>query len=378
MGKFFSARTAFFWGFVVLISFLVAGCASAPSPSEVESGARKVVIFDGGAVTEGEVREAVERLNAASSAAGGAPKSEIKPGSPQFEAAKRQVIPQLLTFNLARAYARENDIEVSEEEIQGQVDQAKEQVAQQAAQSGQNKDSESAFQDTLKQFGFTEDSFRDEIRKGLLVEKVRKEVVGDAEPTDEEVQNFYNENKDTRFTRPEQRCVRHILFTENQEDEANEVKQELDNGGDFEELASEYSQDPESKDKGGDLGCNPRGSFVREFDDAAFDAKEGEIVGPIKTEFGFHILEVTDIQEEGPVPLEEASPEIKERLSQQRQATEFGGWVQDQLEERNAKYLPGYDPSEARQSPGAPGAAPPEEVPPEEAAPQGEQENSEE
>lgn len=378
MSNLSSIRATLFWGFVVLALVLLTGCQPASRSSEVDSGAKKVVAFDGGEVTEGEVQDGVKRLFSSQAAQTGQSAPEVQPGSPQFEGAKTQVVPQLIAYNVAKAYAKENDIEVSEDEIQGQVDQAKEQVAQQAAQSGQNEDPESAFQDALKQFGFTENSFRDEIRKGLLVEKVRKEAVGDAEPTDEEVQDFYNQNKDTQFTRPEQRCVRHILFTEDQEDEANKVKQELDNGGDFEELASEYSQDPGSKDKGGDLGCNPKGSFTPEFDDAVFDAKEGEIVGPVKTDFGFHILEVTDIQEEGPVPLEEATPKIKEQLSQRRQATEFDAWIQDQLEERNAKYLPGYDPSEARQAPGAPGAAPPEEVPPEEAAPQGEQEKSEE
>jgi parvulin-like peptidyl-prolyl isomerase len=345
----------------------------------VESGARKIVVFDGGAVTEGEVRDAVQRLNAASTAtAGGTSTGDIKPGSPQFEAAKRQVVPQLLAFNLAKAYARENGIEVSEDEVQGEIDQTKQQVAQQAEEAGRGGDSEEIFQDALGKFGFTEASFRQEIRTSLLVRKVQEDVAGDAKPTEEEVRDFYEKNKATQFTMPERRCLRHILFTPDEEKKAESVKSELENGGDFAKLAEDNSQDPGSKDKGGDLGCQAQGAFVPEFDKAAFGAKEGEIVGPVKTDFGYHLIEVTKIQPEEEIPLEEATPEIEQRLSQQRQATEFGGWVQDQLEERNAKYLPGYDPSEARQSPGAPGAAPPEEVPPEEAAPQGEQENSEE
>ncbi len=375
MSNLFSARVAFIWGVVILALFFVAGCQAAAPSSEVESGAKKVVTFDGGGVTEGEVQEEVERLFTAQAAGSGQSVPEVSPGSPQFEAAKTQVVPQLIAFNLAKAYARENGIEVSGEEIQEEIDRTKEQVGEQAAAAGQNLTPDEAFQEALDQFGFTEDEFREEVRTGLLLREVREQVSGDAGPTPEEVEEFYEENRETRFTRPEQRCIRHILFTEDQEEEAEEAKEELEGGGDFEELAREYSQDPGSAEQGGDLGCNPEGGFVPEFDEAAFEAEEGEIVGPVETDFGFHVLEVTEIQEEEEVPFEEASPEIDEQLSQQQQATEFDAWIQSQLEERNAKYLPGYDPTEARQLPGLPpGAGAPKggEPPVDEPPPEGE------
>lgn len=353
--------------------FLITGCSPAPPSSNVDSGAKKVVTFDGGQVTEGEVREGVQRLYSAQSAASGQSAPDVKPGSPQFEAAKTQVVPQLVAFSVGKAYAREHGIEVSGEEVQEEIDRTKEQVGQQAAAAGQDLDPDEAFQEALGQFGYTEDDFREEVRTGLLLEKVREDAVGGEEPTQQEIEDFYEKNKDTRFTIPERRCVRHILFTPDQEDKAKEVKDELDNGGDFEELAREYSQDPGSAENGGDLGCNPKGGFVPEFDDAAFDAEEGEIVGPVETEFGYHVLEVTDIQPEEEVPLEEAAPEIEQQLSQQRQAAAFEVWVRDQLEERNVKYLPGYDPNEARQLPGLPpGAGVPEGEVPEGEVPQGE------
>ncbi len=382
MNDFSSLRAAFIWGLVLLPLFLLAGCSPASPTSEVDSGAKKVVTFDGGGVTEGEVREGVERLYSSQAAESGKSAPEVKPGSPQFEAAKTQVVPQLIAFNLAKAYARENGIEVSGEEIQEEIDLAKEQVGQQATAAGQDVDPEQAFQDALEQFGYTEASFREEVRTSLLLQKVREDTVGDVGPTEQEVEDFYNENKDTRFTIPERRCIRHILFAENEEEKAEEVKSELEEGGDFEELAQENSQDPGSRENGGDLGCNPSGGFIPEFDEAASEAEEGEIVGPIETEFGFHILEVTDIQPEEEVPLEDAAPEIEEQLSQQRQATQFDAWIQEQLEERNAKYLPGYNPNEAR-LPGAspedtPEGAAPEEAPPEEAVPEGGEEEPKE
>jgi peptidyl-prolyl cis-trans isomerase C len=355
LGNLSSVRAAPLWGFVVLALFLLAGCAPASPSSDVDS--------------EGEVVEGVRRLASAQTAASGQPAPEIEPGSPQFEAAKTQIVPQLIAFNLGKAYARENGIQVSGEEVDAEVEQTKEQVGQQAQAAGQDLSPDEAFQEALDQFGYTEEEFREEVRTGLLLEKVREDAVGGERPSDEEVEQFYEENKETRFTLPERRCIRHILFGPDDEEQAEEVKDELDNGGDFEELAREYSQDPGSAENGGDLGCNPKGGFVPEFDDAAFDAEEGEIVGPIETDFGYHIIEVTDTQEEEEVPFEEAAPEIEEQLSQQQQAAQFGAWIQDQLEERNVKYLPDYDPNNQQpQLPGLPpgaGASPEGGAPPE-------------
>lgn len=356
---------------MVLVSFFLAGCDPAAPASSVESGARKVIVFDGGAVTEGQVQDAVQQLNAATTAmTGGNSKGDIEPGSPQFESAKREMLPQLVAFNLAEAYARENGIGVSEEEVQGEIDQTKEQLAQQAEATGQGGDLDQVFQNALKKFGFTEASFREEVRKSLLVRKVQEQAVGDVKPTDEEIRDFYEQNKATQFTIPERRCIRHILFTEDEEQKAEQVKSELENGGDFAKLAEENSQDPGSKDKGGDLGCQAKGGFAPEFDKAAFGAKEGEIVGPVKTDFGYHLIEVTEIQPEHEMSLEEATPEIEERLSQQRQAVAFDAWVEDQLQERNVKYLPDYDPNKPV-LPSAPKGAGPDEGVPGEALPEG-------
>lgn len=369
----------------VLVALLIAGCGPAPPSSEVDSGAKEVVTFRGGEITQGEVVEGVEKANAAQAAQMGGPAPEIEPGSPEFDAAKAQIVPQLLTVELARAYARENDLRVSEEEVQREVDTAREQVTQQAEAAGQP--TENAFEDALEQFGYTEESFREEVRTGLLVQKVQEEVVGDAGPSEEEVRNYYDENKELEFTTPESRCIRHILFAAGgatpggettassadaeaekaeAEQKANDVKRQIEEGGDFAELARENSDDPGSAENGGDLGCNPSGGFVPEFDEAAFSAETGELVGPIETEFGYHLIEVTEIQPPSETPFEEARGQIEEQLSGEQQATEFDAWIQDQLKKRDVKYLPGYDPNEA---------APPEapvEAPPEGEAPEGE------
>jgi peptidyl-prolyl cis-trans isomerase D len=123
---------------------------------------------------------------------------------------------------------------------------------------------------------------------------------------DAQLKAFYDEQSaktPERFTQPEQRRVRHILLqsADAKDDAATKAKAEgilkrAQGGEDFAKLAKEFSQDTGSAAQGGDLGMSERKAFVAPFADAAFSAKEGEIVGPIKTQFGYHIIKVDSIQ----------------------------------------------------------------------------------
>ena len=227
-----------------------------------------------------------------------------------------------------------------------EIERIKDQISQQAQAQGTDVGREEAFQQALRQAGLTEEQLRQQLREQLPVQKVQERVAGDAQPSQKEVERFYEENKELQFTTPEQRCARHILFNKDQKEKAEEVKSQLQNGGDFAKLTRKHSQDPGSAEKGGDLGCLGRGESVKEFDEALFNAKEGEIVGPVETEFGYHIIEVTEIRQQNTQPLSEVEGQIREQLSTDKQAEEFSRWVQKQKEERVVKYLPGYKPPE--------------------------------
>ncbi len=336
MSKLFVNR-AWFVSLLLGVSLaIVAGCSPAEPVANLEPESKKVVVFEGGEVTLGEVQEFAQQSGL----------GELSPGSPQFEALIAQIMPTLVEIEIAKAYAEENNITVSEKEVNEEIENIKDQIFQQAQAQGQDVGREKVFEQALQQAGLTETQLREQLREQLPVQKVQERVAGDVEPSREEVERFYEENKALQFTTPAQRCARHILFNKDQREKAEEVKNQLEEGGDFAQLAKEFSQDPGSAERGGDLGCLGRGETVPEFERAIFNAKKGEIVGPVETEFGYHLIEVTEIRSESTRPLGEVESQIREQLVADLQAEEFSAWIQQQKKQRNVKYLPGYKPPE--------------------------------
>lgn len=151
---------------------------------------------------------------------------------------------------------------------------------------------------------------------------------------EEELRNYYQRNLDA-YRIPERVRVRHILFktvgksdaeVEKIRQQALDVLHRLKRGAKFEELAKQYSEDPGSKNAGGELGWVSRGQTVPEFEQAAFTLKKGKISELVKTMYGFHIIQVEENQAAHLQTLEEVRPKIEpvllqektERLSQER------------------------------------------------------------
>jgi len=138
---------------------------------------------------------------------------------------------------------------------------------------------------------------------------------------DAQLKAYYDDQKTKtpeRFTQPEQRRVRHILLqvSDPKDDatvkaKAESILKRAQNGEDFSALAKEFSQDPGSAQQGGDLGWSERKAFVGPFADAAFGMKEGEITGPVKTQFGYHILKLDGIQPTNIKTFEQAKADLE-------------------------------------------------------------------
>lgn len=222
-----------------------------------------------------------------------------------------QVLDTLVTMKVL-----EDNYEVTDEEIDKEVDTFKDQLGDQ-------------FDMWMQQQGFNdEESFRNIIRMSLLQEKAASEGV---EVTDEEMQERYDRMK----TEIE---AQHILVED--EETANEVKEKLDDGESFEDLAKEYSMDESNAEDGGSLGFFSVGQMVPEFDDAAFALDVDEISEPVMSEFGYHIIKVTDKREtEEDIGSFEDNEEIirRELLNEKIDPVEAQERVEKLMEDANIK-----------------------------------------
>jgi foldase protein PrsA len=188
-------------------------------------------------------------------------------------------------------------------------------------------ENEEAFNEALASSGSSLDSVKANIKSYLLTEKLLKDRVS---ITDDQIKEYFEANKDT-FAQQEQVEASHILVED--EKTAEEVKAKLDDGGDFAELAKEYSTDTSNAESGGELGYFGKGEMVTEFDDQAFAMKKGEISDPVKTEFGYHIIKVTDKKEAKEAVLADHKDEIKDILFDQALQTEYGTWLEEKKED---------------------------------------------
>ncbi len=155
----------------------------------------------------------------------------------------------------------------------------------------------------------------------------RGQLQAEVEITDAEVAAYYRENE-ADYAREEQVQARHILVRTGDERSVAEAsalieqaRQRIAGGADFAAVAAELSEDPGSKDRGGDLGSFGRGQMVPPFEEAAFGAAPGELVGPVETDFGVHLIDVLGKSEGGQQPLAEVAASIRNRLAAERART---------------------------------------------------------
>ena len=212
---------------------------------------------------------------------------------------------------------KSQDIEVDDAEVEQNVERFKSQFP-----------SEEEMQQVLERNGETIDDLKEAIRENLKKrEWITSRISDDVEVGDEEVRAFYEQNK-TSFNEPEMVRASHILLTTPEDLSDEEVaekkraienlKQRVDEGEDFGVLAKEFSEDPGTKDKGGDLDFFSRERMVPEFAEAAFAAETGTVTDPVKTQFGYHIIKVTDRKQARAVPFEEAKPQIESFLENRK------------------------------------------------------------
>ena len=251
---------------------------------------------------------------------------QTEAGQNVVEEFRKMKLEQLITNELLVQEAQERGIEVSNEEMNNIFDQ------QVNALKQQNNLNDEQLEQAIQQQGFEsmqqyKDMFFENNMNGFLVNKLREEVVNEVNVSDEEAKEFYDNNPQ-QFETSEQKRVSHILF--DSKEKAEEVLAEINNGADFAEMAREHSTGP-TAENGGDLGfitANEQG-LDKTFRDAAMELGVGELSSePVETQFGFHLIKVTESREAGVREFEEVKSQIKSQMRSQKQSQAFQEFVE--------------------------------------------------
>lgn len=159
------------------------------------------------------------------------------------------------------------------------------------------------------------------------IEIDRRELAQDVEITDAELQEYYAQVSN-RYLQDEQRQARHILvaFGDDEDaalEEATALAERARAGEPFEDLARQYSDDSGTAEQGGDLGAVLKSQMPGALGDTIFSMQEGEIAGPVRSDFGFHVVRLDDIEAGGPLPLEQVRAELERELRDEIVADDF-------------------------------------------------------
>jgi len=212
--------------------------------------------------------------------------------------ARCQILEQLMGQKLLIAQAKLDSVEVSDVEVETQLDARFERILQ--MMGGDTKQFEDFYGQTIPQ---AREGMRSELKNQLLSERMRSQVMQEIVVTPSEVKEFYGRiPKDSLPYFNSEVEIREIVMKPqvNPEEKAKarglleDLKQRIIDGEDFAELAMKHSDDPGSGRLGGDLGMTKRGSFVPEFEAAAYNLDKDELSGIVESEFGFHLIQLIE------------------------------------------------------------------------------------
>jgi foldase protein PrsA len=313
---------------LALAATLVAACGSSDSAKTVPPGA--VALVGDKAIEKTDL----DRLLSQTKTNYAAQKQDFpEVGTPEYETLKSTLLKGLVQQSQWEQAGAAMGVRVSEKEIDTRLEALKQQYF---------KGDDEKFKAELDKQGLTVEQLRDQLRARLLSDKIYSTVTKKVKVTDAEIKTYYDNHK-AQYLQPESREVRHILVKK--KSLADEIYAKLKNGADFATLARKYTQDTASKADGGKF-TSYKGKTVSPFDKFVFAAKKGDLSKPIKTEFGWHVIEVlSDVKPAAAQPLAEAKDAISATLLQQQQNQALKTWVKDAESSYDVTYAPGYTPA---------------------------------
>jgi foldase protein PrsA len=277
-----------------------------------------------------------------------------KAGTPEYQSIQTQYVAYLVELEEFKQAASDLGLSVTKKD----VDAAENEIIK-SRFDGKRSEYEKA----LKQQGFTAEQYREKaLEVSALSKKIFDEVTKDVKVSEAEILQYYTENQ-SQYGTPESRDVRHILIAEKGKDgqvdfdaskaRADEIYAQLKGGADFATLAKQNSDDPGSKNSGGKLTIS-RGQTVPEFDKVSFELDKGELSEPVKTQYGYHVIEaVSAVRKAAVTPLDKVHDSIETTLLQQKRNEEMQAWLEDLRKDYEGKvsYAAGYEPPELPEAP---------------------------
>ena len=309
----------------LIIALVLCGCSKSTTEAATPAAPKPVPAqlpdvlarVNGEAVTKADFDRAVQALEAR---AGG----PIPPE--QRDQVLRGVLDQLIGYRILVQETKSRNLAVPDGEVDARIGQIRGQFP-----------SEEAFTQMLAQRKLTLEQVKSDARQDMAISKlIEAEIASKIAVKPEQVTDFYAKNPD-QFKQGESVRASHILITvpkgadaatkAQARTKAEQVLKEVKAGKDFAALATQYSGDPGSAAKGGDLGFFQQGQMVGPFNDVAFSLAPGTVSDLVETDFGFHIIKVAEKKAGRTIPLEEVKPQVEQYLEQMNRQEQTDAFV---------------------------------------------------
>ena len=233
----------------------------------------------------------------------------------EYDQLKREVMQFLIQAEWVQQEAADQDIKVSDKEIEKSFEDQKKQAFPNDKQ----------YTEFLASSGMTEEDILFRVKLDQLQQKLTQKVTEDAKKvSDDDISAYYEKNK-KRFAQPERRDLRVVLTKT--EAKADQAKKALESGQPFKKVVKRYSIDEASKSQAGLLPAVSEGQQEKAFDKAIFDAGKGKVEGPVKTQFGWYVFKVEKITAASQQTLEQSKETIKNLLRSQRQQKSLDAFI---------------------------------------------------
>jgi parvulin-like peptidyl-prolyl isomerase len=318
------------------IALVAAGCGG----STPDVPANAVAVVDGTPVTKADLDALMARAKATYKAQS---RDFPKAGTGEYQSLQQQAVAYLVKNEEYAKQAEELGVTVSAKQIDERIAEIK--------KTNYDND-QKKFDAAVEEAGFTTETLREELEANLTRDGVYAAVTEDVAVSDAEAKKHYAENK-ASYTTPESRDVRHILVGLKKKALALEIRKQILAGADFAALAKKYSTDPGSKDTGGKYTVQ-KGQMVPPFEKASFTLKTNEVSQPVKTQYGWHVIQPTgDLKKASVTPFAQVSEQIKAQLLDQQKSDAITTWDEELGEQYDGKvaYADGYAPPEVATTP---------------------------